>query len=235
MRMVMGHSDWAEGFEDETWWSRLAQPNLHTWVEEGHPLKLVQKALSQDDPDPKALACYGLLVRWYSQGQPEESIWLRFADGNPNSGLTIQYLTWCCAKLHANTKRVLALIWDNASWHISEAVHGMNRTCLFPKMSLETALAKTAKQADSLSMVLGFVLAGIVGAVAINPGMMFFRAQGFMGILARLTPHAHAVERYYSLIAEKAGLVDILPQAGILLAMSALFVLIARWRFKFIV
>jgi hypothetical protein len=123
MRMVMGHSDWVEGFEDETWWSRLAQPNLHTWVEEGHPLKLVQKALSQDDPDPKALACYGLLVRWYSQGQPQESIWLRFADGNPNSGLTIQYLAWCCEKLQTCGKRVLALIWDNASWHISEAVH----------------------------------------------------------------------------------------------------------------
>jgi len=33
MRAIMGHPDWALGFEDETWWSRLAQPNMNAWTE----------------------------------------------------------------------------------------------------------------------------------------------------------------------------------------------------------
>ena len=31
MAMALGHPDWVLGFQDEVWWSRLAQPNLHTW------------------------------------------------------------------------------------------------------------------------------------------------------------------------------------------------------------
>ena len=31
--------DWAVGFEDETWWSRLARPALHAWGD-GEPLRL---------------------------------------------------------------------------------------------------------------------------------------------------------------------------------------------------
>src|SRR5205823_5091945 len=63
MRLVATHPTWALGFEDEVWWSRLAQPALHSWAEPGQPLRLVEQAVAQDDPDPKALACYGLLVR----------------------------------------------------------------------------------------------------------------------------------------------------------------------------
>jgi ABC-2 type transport system permease protein len=96
------------------------------------------------------------------------------------------------------------------------------------------SLTKTSKQAGSLGTVLGFVLAGIGGAIAVNPGMMFFRAEGLMGILARLTPHAHAMEGYYSIMAENASLASTLPQIGILLGMAVLFILIARYRFKFI-
>ncbi len=43
------------GFGDETWWTRLAQPSLHTWTDE--PVRLVQQSVAKDDPDPKALAC----------------------------------------------------------------------------------------------------------------------------------------------------------------------------------
>jgi DDE superfamily endonuclease len=31
-------------------------------------------------------------------------------------------LWWCCEKLEAAGKKVLVLIWDNASWHISRQV-----------------------------------------------------------------------------------------------------------------
>jgi DDE superfamily endonuclease len=76
--------------------------------------------------EPKALACYGLLARWWAEpgGDPAEALWLRFADGRPVSGVTTQFLAWCCAKLAAAGKAALLLVWDNASWHLSQAVQG---------------------------------------------------------------------------------------------------------------
>lgn len=94
------------------------------------------------------------------------------------------------------------------------------------------ALSSTPKQADDLGTVLGFVLAGIGGCIALTPTPLS-RAGGFMGVLSKLTPHAHAVEGYYSLMAENATLVQVLPQMGILLAMGIVFFLISKWRFKF--
>lgn len=126
--MVMGHPEWALGFEDETWWSRFAQPQMHTWSEPKQPLKLVEKTADPADPDPKALACYGLLVRSFPHDTPaQEQVWLRFAEGNPNSQLTIAFLQACCDKLQAAGKEALLLIWDNASWHISQAVQAWLR------------------------------------------------------------------------------------------------------------
>ena len=109
------------GFEDETWWSRLAQPHLNVWAETESPLRLQEKTLPKDDTEPKALVCYGLLARWQDPAA-QEQVWLRFAEGHPVSGLTVSFLKWCCEQTHALGKRVLALIWDNASWHISAAV-----------------------------------------------------------------------------------------------------------------
>ncbi len=121
---MIGHPDWALGFEDETWWSRLEQPNMNARAEADHPLRLVEKALTKDDQAPKALACYGLLVRWIdAQSEWDETIWLRFVEGNPNSILTEHFLAWCCENLQTVGKSVLVLIWDHASWHISQAVH----------------------------------------------------------------------------------------------------------------
>ena len=111
------------GFEDETWWSRFAQPNLYAWAAAEQPLRLVELERAKDDPDRKALACYGLLVRWgTAELKPQEQMWLRFVDGRPVSAITTQFLDWCCTKVAALGKRVLALVWDNASWHISQAV-----------------------------------------------------------------------------------------------------------------
>jgi transposase len=111
------------GFEDETWWSRFAQPAVHAWAQEGHTLHLNEQVRRPDDSDPKALACYGLLLYGIDTvGQPSEQVWLRFVDGRPVSAITIQFLDWCCGQLQARGKQVLALVWDNASWHISQAV-----------------------------------------------------------------------------------------------------------------
>jgi hypothetical protein len=45
--------EWAVGFEDECWWSRVALPTLSSWAEEGKPLRLVQRSVAKDDPDPR--------------------------------------------------------------------------------------------------------------------------------------------------------------------------------------
>ncbi len=112
-------TDWAVGYEDETWWSRVARPALHTWAAET-ALRLVEQTVTRRDPDPKALACYGLLVR-SGDDEPEE-VWLRFVDGRPVSPLTTAFLDWCCARLAATGTTTLVLVWDNAGWHVSKEV-----------------------------------------------------------------------------------------------------------------
>jgi transposase len=52
---------WEVGYLDEVWWSRVSQPNLHSWGEKDEPLHLQELSVDKNDPDPKALACYGML------------------------------------------------------------------------------------------------------------------------------------------------------------------------------
>ena len=86
-------------------------------------LRLVEQTAPKDDPDRKALACYGLLVS--CPAAPEtlpEQVWLRFVEDRPISAVTTQYLAWCCDKLAKLGKKALLMIWDNASWHLSKEV-----------------------------------------------------------------------------------------------------------------
>jgi transposase len=103
------------GYEDETWWSRLDQPQLHCWTDE-EGLKLHQLEKSKAEAEPLALCCYGLLRR------DTNKLLLRFVDGRPVSEVTIDFLEWVCGKLAEEGKRVLALVWDNATWHKSQKV-----------------------------------------------------------------------------------------------------------------
>lgn len=60
MALAEERADWVVGFEDECWWSRVAQPTLHSFSQEGEPLRLVEQSVAKDDPDPKAICCcYG--------------------------------------------------------------------------------------------------------------------------------------------------------------------------------
>lgn len=116
-------ANWAIGFLDEVWWSRFALPRLHAWQEKEHPVRLVEQSWQKDDPDPKALACYGVL---WQEGPPQEPVrdqmWLRFVSGRPISAITTQFLDWCCQRLEKLGKGNWLVIWDNASWHKSQAV-----------------------------------------------------------------------------------------------------------------
>jgi hypothetical protein len=98
---------------------------LHAWVEPDRPLRLVAQTVPTGDPDPKALACYGLLLRSWDAGAggaPHQATWLRVVDGRPVSAVTTRFLAWCCAKLAAAGKTALLLVWDNAAWHVSQEV-----------------------------------------------------------------------------------------------------------------
>jgi len=122
MSWAATHPDWVLGFEDETWWSRLGQPARQIWAEPGQSLRLVEQTVAKDDPDPKALACYGLL-------RPDlDRVWLRFVTSRPISAITTQFLEWCADRLAAEGKRALLLVWDNASWHVSHEVRHWIRT-----------------------------------------------------------------------------------------------------------
>jgi hypothetical protein len=93
----------------------LAQPALHTWSDP-KPLRLEELTRPKADPAPKAIACYGLLRL------DTQRLWLRFVTGRPISCLTIEYLDWVCTRLAQQGKRALLLVWDNASWHVSQQV-----------------------------------------------------------------------------------------------------------------
>ena len=108
---------WAVGFLDECWWSRVALPTLSSWADEGKPLRLVQHSIAKDDPEPKAVSCHGLYYLPEMGGT-----WLRFVEGRPVSSITTRFLEWSCERLEALGKKVLLLIWDNASWRVSREV-----------------------------------------------------------------------------------------------------------------
>ena len=120
MRLAQTHPAWGLGFADEVWWSRLAQPEQHRWIEEGNIPRLSTLACAKEEADPKALACYGLLVR--SSPQHADQMLLRFVEGRPVSAVTMTFLAWCSERLAAQGLTALFLIWDNASWHKSQAV-----------------------------------------------------------------------------------------------------------------
>ena len=115
IRLAAAHPDWVLGYQDETWWSRLALPRMHAWTGAG-PLRLVERDVPRSDPDPKALSCYGVLR------QDTGAMLLRFVRGRPVSQVTEDFLGWVCDRLSAEGKAALLLVWDNASWHISRRV-----------------------------------------------------------------------------------------------------------------
>ncbi|SEJ63560.1 hypothetical protein SAMN04244579_04960, partial [Azotobacter beijerinckii] len=103
------------GFQDEVWWSRFARPSLKAWSA-GPALRLQQLSADPQDTEPKALSCYGLLRA--DTGR----MLLRFVRGRPVSQVTEDFLSWVCERLASEGKKALLMIWDNASWHVSQRV-----------------------------------------------------------------------------------------------------------------
>jgi transposase len=102
------------GFQDECWWTRLAQPDLFAWTA-ADPLRLSPPAKGKGH-GPAALACYGVFRQDTGGMMP------RFVDGRPVSQGTEGFLGWVCGTLAAEGKKVFVLVWDNAAWHVSKRV-----------------------------------------------------------------------------------------------------------------
>ncbi len=103
-------------WEDECWFSRFAQPTMNAWTADGKALALLQQDKSKDDPEPKAVSCFGALD--HESGK----VFLRFSDGQPNSTYTLEFIEYLLSVATKRRKRVLVVIWDKASWHKSEQV-----------------------------------------------------------------------------------------------------------------
>src|SRR5215212_9300583 len=84
---------WVVGYQDETWWSRLKQPNVHSWCAADASLRLQELVRDKTDVDPAALCCYGLLRT------DTEQMLLRFVEGQPVSQVTTDYLSWVSEQL----------------------------------------------------------------------------------------------------------------------------------------
>jgi transposase len=118
LRVSADHPEWAIGFEDEVWWSRIAQPKVRAWTG-GPPLKVQVLKPEDGDPDPDAIACYGF-YRYDTR-----KVTVRFVEGRPVGDLTAQFLEWLCREVAREEKKVLVVIWDGPSWHAAEAVAGV--------------------------------------------------------------------------------------------------------------
>ena len=79
-----------------------------------------------------------------------------------------------------------------------------------------------------MGMVLGFILLALGGSI-----FPFFRAEGLMGIVSRLTPNAWGIEGYMGLISDNWSLAETAPNIIALLGFAIVFTVIATWRFRY--
>ena len=77
-----------------------AGPARSAWPDGRRRARSLQELTrAKDDPDPKALACYGLLLR--RRPEHADQMLLRFVDGRPVSPVTIDFLAWASERLAA--------------------------------------------------------------------------------------------------------------------------------------
>lgn len=113
--------DWLLFDEDESWFSRFAQPAAHAWALPGEALQLVQREPKRREVE-KALSCFG------ARRQDSQQVYLYFSPGQPNSEHMWVFIIALLDIARQEGKSVVVLIWDNASWHISQRIRQWIRT-----------------------------------------------------------------------------------------------------------
>ena len=121
IQLAAQRRDWVLGFLDEVWWSRIARPPVHAWTGDRR-YKVRVLSSRDDDPDPVAICCYGMLRH------DTDKVMLRFVEGRPTGAMTILFLAWLCDQLQAERKTRLVVVWDDASWHYGGGVADWIRT-----------------------------------------------------------------------------------------------------------
>ncbi|HEX7471865.1 MAG TPA: ABC transporter permease [Candidatus Limnocylindrales bacterium] len=86
--------------------------------------------------------------------------------------------------------------------------------------------ASNTHQAAALGPALGMV-AGLLGGTMVPPEIF----PSLMRTLSFVTPHAWAMDAFHALLLRGAGLLEILPQLGIIVAYAVVLLAIAVWRF----
>jgi ABC-2 type transport system permease protein len=94
------------------------------------------------------------------------------------------------------------------------------------------SISKTDRQADTTGTLLGFVLAGLGGSISFGL-VPLYKSGGTLELVSKLTPHAHALNGFDMLMINNKGLLDVLPEIGILLGFALVFMLVATWRFRY--
>src|SRR5262249_58112885 len=105
MEEAAGRQDWVLGFQDETWWTRLAQPDLFAWAGE-QPLRLYP---NERGGGKEALACYGLLRA------DSGAMLLRFVEGRPVRQAAEGFLAGLVRPLPGEGKPVFAACRANGA------------------------------------------------------------------------------------------------------------------------
>ena len=82
-------------------------------MEPKDPLRLVQRTPAPKEQE-KAIACFGAVRQ-----DTQETV-LFFAEGQPNSENTWLFIIALLALARVERKKVVVLLWDNASWHKSK-------------------------------------------------------------------------------------------------------------------
>jgi hypothetical protein len=135
--------DWLVLEQDESWFSRFKQTQLHQWAVTGDQPRLVQREPTRCQKD-KAIACFGAVCQQTGQR------YFYLCEGQPNTDYTILMLNRLLAVARDLGKRVLLILWDRASWHKSKPLYHWIRahnrhakqtgdvrllTCLLPSKS----------------------------------------------------------------------------------------------------
>ena len=89
---------------------------------------------------------------------------------------------------------------------------------------------RNAEQAGGVGVMLGLGLAALGGCML--PIQLFSPT---LRQIAHVTPHAWAIDAFAKLVQEGGGLVDILPELGVLAAYAAVLLLIASWRLRVVI
>ncbi|MFC1581245.1 ABC transporter permease, partial [Thermodesulfobacteriota bacterium] len=90
------------------------------------------------------------------------------------------------------------------------------------------SIGRTEAQVNGLSVLLAITLSALGGMM-----VPAFVMPGFMKTLSQFTPHAWALAGYHDVIIRGLGVRHVLGEVGVLFGFSALFFLIALWRFRF--